>query len=772
MAHQRLICLLAGLIVAGGSFAWLNLSNALHAAGTIIVEYELEPRAGRPPFASIAAELRYGAGPDEAAHGRTAVQLDAPNIVPLGPASTHVIRVERIGQKRPASNDSQVWIHRALADGEPSVPETHATVRIEPPVIELGETGAAATFRGGFRSFELELLRHEWSGFARVQLDGAPPIDVDLFSPNRGSYDIRFESAIPVVGRAIAVSIPHRALHRLALRALDPDDRFRVTGLLVQIGGKLRRVPLDPSPPPGSEWRYDSARGLTAMRHRTLTSVHVTLALLFGCAAAALVMRLTSPRPLSRPGFVPVSAFVITLVFGLLLAQTAFWLLSAWPAFLTTDSFSVWQQTQDLYIDTWLSHTYVLFVLMTRQLWDSPATLSVIQVALSLLIAGGVFVGLLRRGLRAAAVLPFVILFAVAVPIGAYSMYHTRDTLFGLMAVAIGTVIYFWGWQSLYRPPYAPSPPQLLALAVLAGSHASVRAEGVLVLLLLPLALWLIVRVPLRRVVAFAAISGGIWFALGAPLIRALGVQSSPFYGLTTKLDPLGEIVSAPYNTDDPARDRAIIEKVVPLEDLKRRHKNIEVFWNGSIDTTKISLADLKEFNQLYATLVRRNFTTFLANRWDNFARLCCSDDQFNIGSILSLDHGPELNEHRQQLGLNEYAQTPFPGLRDLLQRVLTISLRVDPQLFDWRSIIWNLWPGVVLTIAAMLAFRRIPVTAMVALLVGYRIAVIFGAAPASMFKYLYDVYFLGFFLVPMALLELGARSPRLARLFMRRTNP
>jgi hypothetical protein len=432
----------------------------------------------------------------------------------------------------------------------------------------------------------------------------------------------------------------------------------------------------------------------------------------------------------------------------------------------------VWYQSQSLHIDTWLSHTYVLFVLLLRQLWDSPATLAIVQILLTFSIAAGLSLGLLGRGLRPIAVLPFLLLFVTAIPVGAYAMYHTRDTLFGLTGVAIAAVVYFWGWQGLYRPPCAPSQSALFALAILAGCHATVRTEGVLLLGLLPLALWLVVRLPPGRVAVFAIVSIGLWYALGTPLMRALGIQPSPFYGLTTKLDPLGAIVTGPYNTDDPASDRAIIEKVVPLDRLQQRHKNIEVYWDGTIDTSKLSLDDLREFERLYATLVRRNPAKFLANRWDNFARLCCSSDQFNLGGLLNLGFGAQMSIQIQEMGLSEHAVTPFPPLRDFLRRLLTISLQVGQTPIDWRSIIWNLWPGVIISILAILSFRRIPVTATAALLVGYRIAVIFAAAPASMFKYLYDVYFLGFFLVPMALLELGARDPRLARLFMRRTNP
>lgn len=767
MSRHPLICLLTGVFVAGGVFAWLNATNALHAPATIIVDYELVAGNQTAATGPVPAELRFGRGADESAHGVAAVRLDTPNCFPLKPGIEHVIRVERIGRKTDASVDSQVWIKRAVERGTAVPPTTLVHASASGDLVHLLQPGASATFRGRFQAFLLEMLQHDWSGVARITADDREPIEIDLYSPTRASLELTFsEHGTP---GAVAVHTPHREIRRVSLRTLDPQDRFRVTGLTVVAGDVSQRIPIPPSQP-SSEWRYLSPRSLNATPNRMLTGVHVFMAVLLGGAAAALFGRLTKPRapqPVRPTDRCSVAEFAIL---ALLAAQAIFWLAGAWPAIFTTDSFAVWQQTQDLGIDTWLSHTYVLFVLMSRQLWDSPATLSIIQTVLSFGIAASLFLGLLRRGLRPIIVFLFVLLFVTATPIGAFALYHTRDTLFGLTGVAIAAVVYFWGWRALYRPLFSPTLPALLALALLAGFHASVRTEGVLVLGLLPILLWLIVRPSLQRMAAFVLVSCTACYLLNAPLIRALQARTSPFYSLTTKLDPLGSIVSGTYSTDDPDRDRAIIEKIVPLERLKERHKNIAVFWDGSIDTTKITPEDLQAFDSLYSTLVRKNPGKFLENRWDNFTRLCCSDDQINLGGMLSVGFGEQLSAQMHQLGLNEHAAALFPALRDALRRMLSASLRIGQSPIDWRSIIWNLWPAVVLTVGAILAFRRIPVTAAAALLVGYRIAVIFAAAPASMFKYLYDVYFLGFFLVPMALLELGIRDQRLARYFMRRT--
>jgi hypothetical protein len=770
MARDFLIRSLAGVVVACGMFAWLDSSNALNEPATIIVNYDLSPREGAVATRPIPAELRFGRGPDEAEHGVSSVRLDVPNYLLLKPVTKHVIRVERVGRKSDAAIDSQVWIVGVVERGTSVPPDTLVKAAPRGTAIELLESGASATFCGNFQALQLELLQHDWSGVARITADDGEPLEIDLYSPKPASRafllcerDTRSD--------AVIAQVPHRDIRRVSLRALDAQDRFRVTGLTVLVGDETRRIPI-PSSQSSNEWRYRSPHGLSATRHPTLTGVHVVMAVLIGWIAAVIFGRLINsrmPKDARPAANCSAAAFAIVI---LLVAQAIFWLAGAWPAFFTTDSFSVWRQTQDLKIDSWLSHTYVLFVLMTRQLWDSPATLSIIQVALSFAIAASIFLGLLRYGLRPIVAFPFVLLFATAVPVGAYALYHTRDTLFGLTSMAIAAVTYFWGWRALYGPPFSPSRSALLALALVAGFHATLRTEGELVLVLLPILLWLVVHLRWRRIAAFVLVSGTLCYVSNTPLIRALGVQTSPFYGLTTKLDPLGAIVSGNYNTDNPARDREIIEKIVPLDRLKERHKNIAVYWDGSMDSTKIGLEDLRAFERLYFTLVRKNLRTFLENRCDNFARLCCSDDQSNLGGMLNLGFEGPLNVQMNQMGLNEQATVPFPALRDFVSRLLWASLEVGQSPIDWRSILWNLWPAVALTIAAVVAFRSIPVTAAAALLVAYRLPVIFAAAPASMFKYLYDVYLLGFFLIPMALLEIGVRNRRLARYFMQRTSP
>jgi len=425
---------------------------------------------------------------------------------PIDPAPDSIadLSVSVLDGKNEQAQGREVWV-RLERDGQ------------NVPIVEFKQKGAwmdkapflvasdpkvptAVQWRGSYsNNLRLIFISHSWSGRARVIWNGQQR-DVDL-------YDANGKDAWLDIGGIAAsqthVAFPDRNLRQWFTAGCDVL-LFGTLGLLVFLSLVHRRDALIPA--------------------RSSRSMTVEAALY----AAPLAL----------------SSVVSVLVF--------------YPAMMTSDSLDQWRQAGRFAFNDAHPVLYGLFVAAMRSLWDSPASVALVQSAL-LAASCGWLVAVVRRATCASAYAAWLSALLVALypllPMTAITLW--KDVPYAAATVALTALVV----SRLFSPSDERiGTGETIGLSILMFCAMVLRHNGPPVAMAAALILLVFSKPSRLRVIVAASAAVAMMLLLKGPVSDAIGVQRSPF-SYAVYSHHIGAHLAAGNLPDDPA-DRAILTSI------------------------------------------------------------------------------------------------------------------------------------------------------------------------------------------------------------------
>lgn len=438
---------------------------------------------------------------------------------------------------------------------------------------------------------------------------------------------------------------------------------------------------------------------------------------------------------------------------------------AGWPAIMGWDGLSPYIQAQTGQVTLWYGLGYPLIV-GGFLLLGPPWLITVWSLlGVTVLMLGSAALAT-RSGSRKAAWLAALMLCAL-IPLSSVfvgALTHLRDAMNGLMLAlfTFSSFVLALRWRHFSD---AQRTCAVALLVVVGCCLALLRVDNLPALAVLLAGFSLCVGGLRLRSAALVAAVLLCWLAVN-PLIerklmpdRDAAAAEKRTYGSTALINPLtGFLVHGRGRIPEPLyeENRRALAQVLDVEHARKNWSAYNVVYWHQTNKGPVSEALGKNLRKLYVRTMVADPLLFLHLRMATF------------GAMLGHDWFGFDGQQRDEAGhpsFNDHLLTDDPNWKQLVQ-LYGYSARegghVAPRwtvaFLEWSErTSSNLLP-LVLCVAALLMFRRAPLSAVVALSELARAGVFFLFAPASVYLYLYDLHLIGFVLPLLAWAEVEHR--------------
>jgi hypothetical protein len=675
----------------------------------------------------------------------------------------HRVEIRNSGARNPQALDSRVSIYRFKADDiEIPLGEVNAgdNVDVESDFLHIA-AGRSLDYRGVFETAKIVFAYPPYSGIADVYLDDQHYASMDLYS-HQGGYDF----TLPIAGHQagsfnVKLELPVSEIKsvRLELNEVPADFVVHSAHLIVEDHPYYLNPILD-------EQTRSISFSDEVFQNNIRKNGYLLLAKLVTAAVLALLLIELYLLVIKKQVFTrPYRSF--WALFLISLSVISIGSLSAWPAIIQTDSSSIWAQVKYFDFFSWFSHVYSFFVLCLTLLYDSPATLTVVQTVLLSVTLAVFYSYLLRKGLSKAIVYLFFCLTVTSMQVLFYPAFFVRDVIYSIVTVLIFVVLFILLLEKKTGKSIQLNAWQISYLGAATAFAAAIRAEGFYLIIAVPLLYLLLLN---RRQGMILFLSAMITFsALKGPLKSQLDVRDEPDYTLTLLFEPLGEIISQPHRSPDREKERAIIEKVINYEGLAQHHVGLEAFWSDRyLKRGQYTPEDIESLQELTVQLCILNPHIFIQNRARLFFTAIFAFSS-NVEVLPDFQFVPRswdfVERDKYLLAFYDSAvRSPWiikfqKWMFDFVKKTLERDDNNDAFLLSPRTYLWNAAFGLLVTLLVASQWYFFRVTAVVSALILLRMLILFLFQPMAHFKYFFDICLWGYMVIPMALLELHYRT-------------
>lgn len=435
------------------------------------------------------------------------------------------------------------------------------------------------------------------------------------------------------------------------------------------------------------------------------------------------------------------------------------WWIGEWPGHWKTDEAYLFQQAQQGVTEPWLSTGFSVYAILVLRTLGNYTLISLINCIVIAAVIADVLSLLVYAGLRRWIAVVLLALACTSVPLGLLATSLSHDLVSATIRLCLVGVIV----RCVVRRAVAGSTAPALASSFLTQVHVLVlvlfatvlRGENIVLVVLMPVVLWLSGAVRAWKAAWLIAVLCLGALLLKGPLTKSLSRPDSDResrYALTLVINPLSYYVANNYWTPTPAEDTHVLARVVDIDDLRTWHTpyDIQTYWIGASkgDVTPEEMRDVKE---LFVRATLDNPGLFLSSRVATVSGMLGMTPRSNLWFY----------DHREARPLAKYAESNPPMQRAfdagyMWREAPSVIGQMTHALRDWSvprgwktpgHWIWNAWPSALMVVAALAMARSTPKTALVACVIAGPFVLVALAAPASHFKYIYDVYAVGFLL-------------------------
>ncbi|MCX6355916.1 MAG: hypothetical protein NTZ78_13590 [Candidatus Aureabacteria bacterium] len=520
----------------------------------------------------------------------------------------------------------------------------------------------------------------------------------------------------------------------------------------------------------------DGIPASTVHLHPLLFTVHLLLALIFGYLAyelAGVRERFNQPDWRSTLAFIFFrdGHWLFWDLFTVSFCVFSLWLLGQWPG--VTDQDALWNWQQSIYLDfhNYQPFIYSLFFLFARQVWDSPAFIALLQITAMSALGSYIFYFVMKYGrVRFICILPFYAAFLLSIPVGYFNVTILKDVPFAILMIFWAFLLYYAGYRKMIGKPVIFTLKGIVLLSP-ALVFCTLRHSATPHLIVIPLLFALSKGMPVKRAIQLAATSIAIVFVALHGVVNVLCVQEKVDYrygALTAYGNPLIAMVTNKYFwSPNPKEDIAIFEKWMTLDYVKAMQDKSDVdFWWSDDDTGGLAFCNLpkKEKDDIFRLYLRRmpdNLPLILAERVQTFVTNLGFYGQQRHWNVFPSRgaYGDEPTDKRGSAYCPLYS--PKSAWLNKIQNKLVDKSWDYRGIRGGRFIFWNMSVPLVLLIVAFLLNRWLPLSALFSLLILLDLFFLFAAMPSAQYRYMYFLHLAGFFIIPLAILEIASRTKR-----------
>ena len=422
------------------------------------------------------------------------------------------------------------------------------------------------------------------------------------------------------------------------------------------------------------------------------------------------------PHPLTTNIGLPISFTLFAAYFG-------FWLIGMWPGLVMGDSFGVFQMVQRLWIHAWYSYVHTLLHIVLYQFYPHVMVVGVFQVVLAACVLGWVGGQLYPRHKVAFIVFHVGVMASLATAASVIS--YTVDIVFSLLYLSIA----FWVFDAAMTRQTRPRRSAPIALAILMGFLANYRGEAVFLAPVILVVMLMFRLRPLRAVAVTALIFFVTYIFFAYPLRTAvfslsgtteLVAKQKYSYLMTTRLNPLGAVLTQPHYARDRERQEADLARVINVQKAKEISTPFETnIWLQEYWNHEMTADDFAHFDRAVKELVVDNLPLVLSGRLLTFL------SSFGISPNTTFYfHDFARNDHPTRAMCNAACSQAvprdpiFPNVYRKLLGLLDRSIEFHGAELRGRFLHWNLLPALFLVMAACAAYGALPATAAASLVV------------------------------------------------------
>ncbi|HEX2836517.1 MAG TPA: hypothetical protein VHN77_00150 [Phycisphaerales bacterium] len=491
-------------------------------------------------------------------------------------------------------------------------------------------------------------------------------------------------------------------------------------------------------------------------------AVHCLLGLIAGWGAMSLrsfVQNFRAGLKAVDPVCIPrrwqlFAAFFVPIMLALLC-----WWTGEWPGHWKTDEAYLFQQAQKGVTEPWLSAGFSVYAILVLRTLGNYTLISLVNCIVIAAVIADVLSLLVHAGLKRWIAAVLLVLACTSVPLGLLATSLSHDLVSAAIRLCLVAIVV----RCVVRNTVAGSAAPTLATTVFTQVHVVVlvifatalRGENIVLVVSMPIVLWLSGAVRASKAALLIAVLSLGAFLLKGPLTQGLSrpdPDRESRYALTLVINPLSYYVANNYWTPTPTEDAQVLATVVDIDDLRTLHTpyDIQTYWIGA-SKGDVTPAEMRKVKELFVRATLDNPGLFLSSRAATVSGMLGMTSRSNLWFY----------DHREARPLSKYAESNPPMQRAFdagykWRETPSIIGRATHALRDWSvprgwktpgHWIWNAWPSLLVMIAALAMARRTPKTALVACVIAGPFALVALAAPASHFKYIYDVYAIGFLL-------------------------
>jgi len=633
---------------------------------------------------------------------------------------THSLTIQRLAEKNPHASDKLVPIKSISTNrGDVQLGNLQSKDQVmlgKENLLYLMKDGSSISIKDLSSSVLITFSLNSDCGKTRILVDGKEDRAIDLYWPGGSSKIVNVD--------------------------LDPHP---------EVIGWDKKVAM-------STFIFSRVNCRNIRIHPVLLTVQLFLALFISYLAYELIQL---KRTLNQPDWRSTLRFVFLrekryyfwIMFAISFGVFLSWLLGQWPGtIMVYDSLSTWGQTVSLNFDNYFPFPLAFYVLFLRQIFDNLAVVGLFQIVVTSGMGSYVFYFVLKEsGIKFVYVVPFFIAFVTSIPIGLYNTYVLADIPFSLLVL-------FWAFYlyrcKLYRKrhdlPAEYTFKKIFILSFLFVALCLIRQFGVIYLLFLPLLLLINKLMSPRRLGQFVLISVVLFaifhFGVGN-LLNIYAKTDRDFRYLTICANPLGAMCSSKYYySDDYANDKEIIEKWLPVEEIRRLYYPSQDQLCGEEPAAKfIGLAekDKRNIRLLFYKRLLPNLPIVVADRIQSFLVALGFHGVFCYNNDLT------------SMPFCNFSYSPKSRLLNTYQNaIIAHSLRYNG-IFGGDYFYWNAVIQLILLSVSSVLYKYIPSSSIFAVFILIEVALLFFLIPSSHFRYFYFVYLSGFFVIPLVILEI-----------------
>lgn len=419
------------------------------------------------------------------------------------------------------------------------------------------------------------------------------------------------------------------------------------------------------------------------------------------------------------------------------------WLFSFWPAIITRDSINSWDQITTNAYSNWHPYIFTFYLKILSMLSFTPAAVAIFQILLSSFLSAFTFSRLYRRKNHLLVIISFT-LFTLSIPIGLYNITIWKDIIFSQLIIFWGILAYF----SIKDTRHDLSYSVLFLLSLLLFFTASVRYNGIVFLLFIPLVFFVGKITNLKKTSVFLLISVVLYISshLMLPTIFSI-TDNKKLLNLSYKIQLDAAILKNGGFSYD------LNQAHYPLSNLNRLISIREMTDNYSCQNTNAILfnqnihPDQLEDNQYYLEVNAISNHLILNNIHQAFIDRACifMSVLLSEGTLYYNTLDEENTSENDSLAHLKQDSKSLPLYRSL-RSIIDIS-RHPP----FNLLFWNVWlPLLAFFFSLFWGYFKDKALFAYSSIITIQLPFLFFTITANEFRYVYFLYLGSFFLIPM----------------------